>query len=259
VFELCRDKAIVFHLAGQVSHVLSLQNPFPDIEINIGGTATLLEALKRHGSKARIVYTGTRGQYGKQTKLPVNEEAPPNPKGIYELSNHTAEKMIQIYTATHGIPSVLLRLTNIYGPRAQVKHPHYGVLNWFVRLAVEGKEIPLMGGGNSLRDFVYVDDCVEALLAAGLAAGVDGGEAINIGSDVPHTFIEAAQILHEISGAQVKFVEFSKERALQEPGDYYSDISKARRLLGWEPEIGLREGLLRYYEWLGEHRSHYLV
>jgi UDP-glucose 4-epimerase len=166
--------------------------------------------------------------------------------------------MIQIYTASHGIPSVLLRLTNIYGPRAQVKHPHYGVLNWFVRLAVEGKDIPIMGSGTSLRDFIFVDDCIEALLAAGVAPDVDRGEAINIGSDVPHSYLQAAEFLHEICGARTIFIEFSKERAAQEVGDFYSDITKARRLLSWEPKTSLREGLRQHYEWLREHRAHYL-
>ncbi|HEX7589675.1 MAG TPA: NAD-dependent epimerase/dehydratase family protein, partial [Demequinaceae bacterium] len=176
-----RGQDFVFHLAGQVDHVLSLTDPFPDIDINIKGTAVVMEALKHHNPKARVVYTGTRGQYGPAVTLPVAEDAPTNPRGIYEISNLTAEKIIEVYDRVHGIPSVLLRLTNVYGPRAQMKHSRYGVVNWFVRLALDGSVIPVFGDGTILRDFLYVDDCVEAIL---LAAGSDAvfGEVLNVGS-----------------------------------------------------------------------------
>ena len=93
-----------------------------------------------------------------------NEEAPTNPKGIYEISNLTAEKIIKVYNDVHGIRSVLLRLTNIYGPRSQMLHSRFGVANWFCRLAIDDGKIQVYGSGSYLRDFVYVDDCVDAIL-----------------------------------------------------------------------------------------------
>jgi UDP-glucose 4-epimerase len=161
---LIRDQDYVFHLAGQVSHVRSLTDPFPDIEYNIKGTAVVMEAVRRLNPRAKVIFTGTRGQYGPAANLPVNEDAPTNPKAIYEISNLTAEKIIQVYHHTHRIPAVLLRLTNIYGPRAQMKHSQYGVVNWFVRLSLDGTPINVFGDGRIHRDFLYVDDCVEALL-----------------------------------------------------------------------------------------------
>src|SRR5205823_170175 len=119
---LVRGHDFVFHLAGQVSHVMSLTDPYPDLEYNIKGTVVLMEALRRFNRQARLVFTGTRGQYGPAVRLPVAEDAPTNPKGIYEISNLTAEKIIQVYNDVHNIHSVLLRLTNVYGPRAQMKH-----------------------------------------------------------------------------------------------------------------------------------------
>ena len=94
----------VFHLAGQVDHVLSLTDPFPDIDINVKGTAVVMEALKHRNPRARLVFTGTRGQYGPAVSLPVSEDAPTNPRGIYEISNLTAEKIIEVYDRVHGIP-----------------------------------------------------------------------------------------------------------------------------------------------------------
>ena len=249
--ELLADTEIIFHLAGQGSHVLSLKNPFPDIDLNITATAILLELVRELKLNPVIVYTGTRGQYGKAMKLPVAEDQPSSPRGIYELTNLTAEKMMQIYHWNHHLRTVPLRLTNIYGPRAQMHHPHFGVVNWFVRLALTGKPITVFGDGKIRRDFIYVEDCVQALLRAAQLQE-NFGEIINIGNDQPRCFLDVADILCElIPGTSYQFTAFTAERAAQEPGDFYSDITKARRILSWEPKVELREGLARtvkYYK-----------
>lgn len=105
---LVQEKNYIFHCAGQVCHVMSLTDPFPDIEYNIKGTAILMEACKKYNPSVKVIKTGTRGQYGPATKLPVNEEAPTNPRGIYEISNLTAEKIMKVYNDIHGIKTVLL-------------------------------------------------------------------------------------------------------------------------------------------------------
>lgn len=254
---LVEGREIVFHLAAQVSHVLSLSNPYPDIDINIKGTAALLEACRKHNPAALVVRTGTRGQYGPAVKLPVSEEAPSDPRGLYEVSQLSAEMICRTYWRIHGIPTVNLRLTNIYGPRAQMKHSHFGVVNWFVRLAVEGRVIPVFGTGRILRDFLYVDDCVEALLrAAQEPAAV--GEILNVGNDQASTFLDVARILQElVPGTRFEFTDFTPERRAQEPGDFVSDISKIRRLLGWEPVVSLKEGLSKTVEFYRERRADY--
>jgi UDP-glucose 4-epimerase len=242
---LVRDQDYVFHLAGQVCHVMSLTNPFPDIDINIKGTAILMEALKKVNRRAKVIYTGTRGQYGPAVKLPVSEEAPTNPKGIYEISNLTAEKIIKVYNDIHGIRSVLLRLTNIYGPRAQMKHSRFGVVNWFVRLAIDDETIKVFGDGQILRDFLYVDDCIEAMLLSAVCEEANG-EVYNVGVDQPTNFRILAEMLVRIAGTgRWEFAPFSAERKAQEPGDFYSDITKIRRAMGWEPTTSLEDGLAR--------------
>ena len=254
---LVRGQDYVFHLAGQVSHVMSLTNPYPDIEFNIKGTVVLMEALRHFNPEARVVFTGTRGQYGPATKLPVSEDAPTNPKGIYEISNLTAEKIIQVYNEIHGIESVMLRLTNIYGPRAQMKHSRYGVANWFVRLAMDDETIPVFGDGSILRDFLYVDDCVQAIL---LAAQNDAaiGKIMNVGMDKPTSFRELAERVVSVAGSgRWEYAPFSAERKAQEPGDFYSDISKIRRVLGWEPGTGLEDGLRRAVTYYRTYKPSY--
>ena len=247
----------IFHLAAQCSHIKSLTDPFPDIDINIHGTANLMEACKRHNPSVKIIYGGTRGQYGPVTKLPASEDTPMNPKGIYEISHLTAEKMVLVYHNIHGIKAMSLRLSNVYGPRAQMRHSQFGVVNWFVRLALEGRPIPIFGSGRILRDFLYVDDCVEALLAAAVEPSAVG-EILNVGHDRASTFLEVAEILRDlVPGTSIAFTDFTPERRAQEPGDFVSDIAKIRRLLGWEPRVALRDGLARTVEFYDSRRTDY--
>jgi UDP-glucose 4-epimerase len=254
---LVDGRDVVFHLAAQVSHVLSLSNPYPDIDINIRGTAAVLEACRKRNPSALVVRSGTRGQYGPAVTLPVSEETPANPRGIYEISQLSAEMICRTYTRIHGIRTVPLRLTNVYGPRGQMKHSQFGVVNWFVRLALTGEPIPIFGSGGILRDFLYVDDCVEALIATACEPSTVG-EVLNVGNDRASTFLEVAEILRDlVPETRIVFTDFTPERKAQEPGDFVSDISKIRRLTGWEPRVGLREGLARTVDFYRERRADY--
>jgi UDP-glucose 4-epimerase len=254
---LVKDKDYIFHLAGQVSHIKSMTNPFPDIEINIKGTAVLMEACKKYNRDAVVVRSGTRGQYGTVVNLPVTEDAPTNPKGIYEISNLTAEKIIKVYHDNFGIRCILLRLTNIYGPRAQMRTHHYGVANWFVRLAIDNETIQVFGDGQLKRDFLYVDDCVDALLMS--AAKEDAyGQIFNVGVDKPVTFIELVKTIIDISkSGKWEFAPFSPERAAQEPGDFFSDITKIKKHVGWSPKVSLKSGMEFTVKYYREHKGYY--
>lgn len=254
---LVRGQDYVFHLAGQVDHILSLRDPFPDIDMNIKGTAVVMEACRLHNPETKLVYTGTRGQYGPAVQLPVSEEAATHPKGIYEITNLTAEKIIQVYNDVHRVRSVLLRITNVYGPRAQMKHARYGVANWFVRKALDGDVIEVFGDGRIKRDFLYVDDCVQAILAS--AATPDAaGQVLNVGRDTPTDFVELADAVIAACGSgSWRFAEFTPERLAQEPGDFYSDIQRIRQLVGWEPRVELAAGLRATADYYREHRRFY--
>jgi len=255
--ELVTGVDVVFHLAAQVSHVMSLSNPYPDIDINIKGTAALLEACRKRNPSATLIRSGTRGQYGPAVKLPVAEDAPSDPRGLYEISQLSAEMVCRAYNRIHKMRIVPLRLTNVYGPRAQMRHSQFGVVNWFVRLALDGRPIPIFGSGRLVRDFLYVDDCVEALVRAAEEPAASG-EILNVGHDRASTFLEVAEILRElVPGTTIEFTDFSPERKAQEPGDFLSDITKIRRILSWEPVVGLREGLSRTVEFYRERRGDY--
>lgn len=248
----------LFHLAGQVDHVHSIvHQPFDDIDINVKGTAVVLEACRHHNPNVKFVYTGTRGQYGKPEKLPVSEDAPTQPMGVYEITNLAAEKMVEVYHAVFGIRSIPLRISNVYGPRAQMRHSRYGVVNWFVRLAMENQTIPVFGTGRIVRDFLFVEDCVEAILACAASESA-WGRVYNVGVDRPTNFVDLAEAVCRAAGAgRWELAPFSPERRAQEPGDYYSDIRRIRRAVGWQPRTSLDEGLARTVAYYRRHRSHY--
>lgn len=254
---LVRDKDYVFHSAAQVCHLKSLSDPFPDIDINITGTAVVMEALRRFNPAAKVVKLGSRGQYGSVLKLPAGEETRPEPKGIYEISLLAAEHIMASYHRNHGIRCVLSRLTNIYGPRAQMRHNRFGVANWFMRLALDGQTIPIFGDGRIKRDFLYIDDCVDALLSLAVSPAAQG-EVFNIGHDSPSDFLTLAEtIVAAAGGGQIAFTPFSPERKAQEPGDFYTDIAKISRATGWRPVTGLAEGVARTLDYYRQNREQY--
>lgn len=255
--QLVKNKDYIFHLARQTDHILSQTDPYPDIDINIRGTAILLEACKKYNPKVRLIYVGTRGQYGRAIKIPVNEEASTNPRGIYELTNLAAEKMVKIYHDVHKIQSVMLRLTNVYGPRSQMKTSHYGVVNWFIRLALDAKTIPVFGDGKLKRDFLYIDDAVAAIVLCATSEACYG-EIINVGKPIPHTFLELVKgIIRIAKSGRWEFAPFTRERAAQEPGDFASDITKIQRLTGWKPGTSLTQGLGKTIAYYRKYQKYY--
>lgn len=250
-------KDYIFHLAGQVSHVDSIKNPLKDLSINAEGTLVVLEACRKFNPNAHLIFTGTRGQYGSTIKLPVNEMHPMNPKGVYAITNLCAENLVMVYDQIHKIKSIALRITNTYGPRHQMMHDEYGVFNWFIRKAIDNEGIPVFGDGRILRDFLYVDDLVEAIMQAGLCDKAYG-TVFNVGSGKPINFIELAKMISRIAGSgRFNFTEFTKERKELEPGDYYTDITKIKRIIGWRPKISLEIGIKRTLDYYRKYKKYY--
>ena len=254
---LVKGQEVIFHLAGQVNHVDSIRNPIQDLDINCRGTLVLLESCRKHNRDVKIIFAGTRGEYGSSVTLPVAEDHPTNPKGIYAVTNLSAEKMILVYDDVHKISGTCLRITNTYGPRHQMAHDEYGVLNWFIRKAIEDETIPVFGDGRILRDFLFIEDLVDCFL---MVATCDRayGEVFNVGTGIPINFIDLAKKIVQIAGTgKAAFTEFTRERKEVEPGDYYTDISKIKRTVGWKPKTPLEEGLRKTIEFYRKYRKEY--
>ncbi len=249
----------IFNLAGQVSHVDSMHDPTTDLEINCRSQLVLLETLRSTNPEAKVVYASTRQIYGKPQHLPVDESHPLNPTDVNGINKISGESYHLLYQKVYGIRTVSLRLTNTYGPRQLVKHNRQGFVGWFVRQAVEGRRITIYGDGTQRRDFTYVDDVVDALLLAGLSEEAEG-EAINLGAEPPYSLLEFTKLLLECAGRgdDYELVPFPDARKVIDIGDYYADYSKARRILGWNPNTNLRTGLMKTVEYYKKFLTEYL-
>ncbi|MFI5145053.1 MAG: GDP-mannose 4,6-dehydratase [Ignavibacteria bacterium] len=254
---LVKGQDYIFHLAGQVNHVDSVKNPLQDLSINVEGTLVIMEALKNNNRSAKVIFTGTRGEYGASLELPVSESHSINPIGIYAITNFAAERIALTYHNLHKIKSVCLRITNTYGPRHQMQHDEYGVFNWFIRKALDNEVIPVFGNGKILRDYLYIDDLIEGLLATALC-DESYGQVFNVGSGIPLNFIDLAKIITGIAkSGKTNFTEFTSERRALEPGDYYADISKIKKTVGWKPKTKLEDGIRKTIQYYRKYKKYY--
>lgn len=255
---LLADQKYVFNIAGQVSHIESMTNPLQDLDINVRSHLAMLEILRTVNSDARVVFTSTRQVYGKPQYFPVDERHPVNPTDINGISKWSGEQLHTIYHGVFGIKTVSLRLTNTYGPRQLLRHNRQGFVPWFIRLAMEGREIQLYGGGSQLRDFNYVDDVVDALLGVGIAEKT-WGKVYNLGGGGAHSLVDFVQLLIEVAGkGSYVTVPFPAEKKPIDIGDYYADHSRITEAVGWRPKVSLKEGIEKTIAYYANHMSHYV-
>ena len=252
-----KDKDFIFNCAGQISHVDSMTDPFLDLDINCRGTLTLLEACRRFNDKAKIVYAGTRGQMGSLHYSPADEEHPDNPTDIYGADKWAAEKYHLIYHSAFGIPATSLRINNTYGERHQMKHAKYGIMNWFIRLALDGKEIPVYGDGSQTRDYNYITDVVNAAVLAAQSPKTDGKYYL-LGSGSEIKFIDMVKAVIAAAGSgSYKFVPWPADRKAIEIGNFFVSYKKIRDELGWEPRTAMEDGLRRTVAFYKERHKEY--
>jgi UDP-glucose 4-epimerase len=255
---LVQNRAVIFNLAGQVSHIDSMRDPYTDLEINCRSQLSILEACRRHNPDVRVVFAGTRQVYGKPDFLPVTERHLVRPTDVNGINKAAGENYHILYNHVFGIRACSLRLTNVYGPRQLVKHSRQGFIGWFIRTAVEDGEIQIYGDGSQLRDFVYVDDAADAFLRAG-ASDACNGEAFNVGGQAPVSHRELVALLLEVAGTgRVRYVEWPPEKKAIDIGSFYADSGKFRAAVGWEPTVSLRTGFERTVAFYREHLAHYV-
>jgi UDP-glucose 4-epimerase len=255
---LVRGQDVLFNLAGQVSHIDSMVDPFTDLEINCRSQLWILEAVRKNNPGVKMVYAGTRQVYGKPKSLPVDETHLLNPTDVNGINKVSGELYHLVYHSVYGIRASSLRLTNTYGPRQLIKHPRQGFIGWFMRKVVLGEEIQIFGDGAQRRDFDYVDDVVDAFLRAGAMEQADG-QVFNLGGEAPVALRELVEMMIDIAGrGSYSLVPFPAERKAIDIGDFWADASKVRQALGWQPRVPLREGLARTIEYYRAHQDHYL-
>jgi UDP-glucose 4-epimerase len=254
---LVQGQDYLFNLAGQTSHMDSMENPHADLEINCKAQLSILEACRRHNPGIRVVFASTRQLYGRPDYLPVDEKHPLRPVDVNGINKMAGEWYHILYSKVYGIRSCALRLTNTYGPRMRIKDARQTFVGIWIRKVLEGVPFEVWGGPQ-LRDFTYVDDCVEALLLAASAEEAVG-KVYNLGGNEVLSLQELATLLVDVAGASAFTVrEFPAGRKAIDIGDYYADFSLIRDELGWQPKVDLREGLLRTLEYFKANLGQYL-
>ena len=255
---LVQGQEVLFNLAGQVSHIDSMTDPFTDLEINCTAQLWILEAVRKRNPDLKIVYAGTRQVYGKPMRLPVDETHLLNPTDVNGINKISGELYHLVYHSVYGIRACSLRLTNTYGPRQLIRHNRQGFIGWFMRQVTLGEPIQLFGDGQQRRDFDYVDDVVEAFLRAG-AMEASNGQVFNLGGEAGIPLLEVVKLMIEIAGqGSFSLTPFPPERKRIDIGDFYADATKIHRALDWRPTTSLRDGLTRTIDYYRRHKEQYL-
>jgi UDP-glucose 4-epimerase len=255
---LVQDRAVIFNLAGQVSHIDSIRDPYTDLEVNCRSQLTILEACRNHNPSVKVVYAGTRQVYGRPDSLPVSESHLVRPTDVNGINKAAGEYYHLVYNNVFGVRACSLRLTNVYGPRQLIKHDRQGFIGWFIRSVIENATIQLYGDGSQLRDLVYVDDAADAFLRAG-ASDACNGEVFNVGGTAPISLRDLASTLVGLAGAgRVECIAWPEEKKAIDIGSFYADSSKFARTAGWTPTVSLDDGLRTTIEFYRANFAHYV-
>lgn len=253
---LVQNQDYLFNLAGQTSHLDSMQDPYADLEINAKAQLYILESCRKYNPGIKIVFASTRQIYGKPDYLPVDERHPLRPVDVNGINKMAGECYTLLYNDVYGVRACALRLTNTYGPRMRIKDARQTFLGIWIRLLVEKTPFDVWDG-HQLRDFTFVDDAVDAIL---MAAGSDQaeGQVFNLGGDCVISLEDLARLLIEVNGSGDYIVRpFPADRKRIDIGDYYTDFRRIHSVLGWKPKVSLREGLIKTLKFYHQNLEHY--
>lgn len=243
------DKEVIFHLAAITQVIKSVRDPVETFSVNLQGTINLLEAMRRSDQGQVLIFTSTDKVYGEPIRLPITEKHPLLGKSPYDASKIAAERAAYVYFRTYGIPVLISRSSNVYGGRD---------LNFlravpdFVCSAVLGEKILARGSGRHVRDYVYIDDAVAALLKMDANVASNAGEAFNFGTGKPTSVSELATLVSKYARAEFEIL------GRNTPGEIevqYLDSRKAKERLGWEAKTELADGVRRTLEWYSANKS----
>ncbi|HJU44844.1 MAG TPA: NAD-dependent epimerase/dehydratase family protein [Vicinamibacterales bacterium] len=237
------NQDVIFNLSGQSGAVRSMEDPWPDLDLNLRGNLVLLESVRHAAPEAKVIFTGSRLQYGKPLRLPVQEDDESGPLCLHAVHKRTVEEYLKLYEKLFGLQFAIARITNPYGPGQPKGRTSYGVINRLIHLALSGEPLTIYGAGDQQRDYVHVADVVDALMRMALSPQANG-RIYNVGSGVGTRLIDAAETIVSIVGrGRVEHVAWPLLAQQIETGDFVADVSRARRELGWAPTYRLRPGL----------------
>jgi UDP-glucose 4-epimerase len=252
-----RGQEVAFNCAAYTSHPNSMKDPLTDIDVNCKGVINLLEAARRFNPELRVIHVGTSTQIGRMVSDPVDERHPEFPVDIYSANKTASEKYVLVYGSAYKMWTSVVRLANVFGPRSNIKSPDFGFVNYFIGLALQGKDLTVFGEGHQLRNISYVDDCVDALVLAAENPS-SRGHAFFAVSDRQYRVAEISNAIVAYIGGRVKFVDWPKDREAIEIGDAIISNQKIKAVLGWTPKYDLEGGLARTHEYFRPCLGKYL-
>lgn len=256
--DLLKDTTAIFNLAGEISHSRSMEDPERDLALNTVAQLRFLKVCQAVRPGVRIVYAGTRQVYGKPEYLPVDEKHPIRPVDFNGIHKRAAEQYHLLLSDHGALDAVVLRLSNVYGPRMALHLPQQGFLGTYVRMALGSNPITVYGEGAHTRDPVHVDDVVEAFLRAGAAPALPA-RVLNIGGPEALSIRRIAVAVCEASPASMlREIPFPEALHNLEVGNYASDTTRAREQLNWSPLVSFKDGIRSTLAWYTGNQRHYL-
>lgn len=249
---------IIFNAAASTSHAFSMVEPLADLDVNGRGVIQLLEAVRRFNPTARLIQLGTTTQFGRLNYRPADEQHPEFPCDIYSANKCAAEKYVLIYARAHGLRATAVRLSNTYGPRACIHSPEYTFNNFFIGQALRGRAVTVFGEGKQLRNVLYVEDAVDALLAVATSEAAIG-QPLLVAGDEHRSIAELAEATVRVMGSgRVDFVGWPAERQSIEIGDAIISNEKLKAITGWQPAHDLDAGLAKTRAYFADCLEAYL-
>lgn len=251
-----KGKDIVFNFAAQVSHLDSKDAPLLDLDINGRGHLLVLEAVRKYAPKAKVLFSSSRMVYGKIMHTPVREDHPINPLSLYGIHKRLGEMYYRYYFETFKVDTVVVRIPTPYGPRQHMKHSKYSVVGWFLRQSLDNSTIKIFGDGTQSRDYIYIDDVVDAFLRLGINSAP--GEIYNLGTPEKTRLIDMVEaILKETEIGSKEYVPYPSNYVVNDFGDYVADYKKLNTATSWEPKVKLDEGVQKMVEYYKKNRQFY--
>ncbi|MCK4783649.1 MAG: GDP-mannose 4,6-dehydratase [Desulfobacteraceae bacterium] len=246
------NKDIIFNCAASTSHPFSMREPWIDLDVNSRGVINLLEAVRRFNRDGRFIHLGTSTQLGRLQYQPADEKHPEFPTDIYSANKSVSEKYVLIYANAYQMRATVVRLSNVFGPRATIHSPEFTFNNYFIGLALQGKDITVFGDGKQKRNVIYVEDAITALIHISQTEKIVAGETFFVVGDHHYSVAQIAEAtVRYIGSGKVKFVKWPKSRKTVEVGDAIISNKKIKEVLNWVPQHDLKSGLIKtkaYYK-----------